>query len=59
MVVWQTTAAAERFGISTHLFHQSRLAREHLVQIAGHGFEAVELFATRAQGRLAAVSPRC
>ncbi len=40
--------ADHRFGISTHLFHQSRLAREHLVQIAGHGFEAVELFATRA-----------
>ena len=40
--------ADHRFGISTHLFHQSRLAREHLVQIAGHGSEAVELFATRA-----------
>ena len=40
--------ADHRFGISTHLFHQSRLAREHLVHIAGHGFETVELFATRA-----------
>ena len=36
-----------RFGISTHLFHEHRLDREHLVQIAAHGFEAVELFATR------------
>ena len=36
-----------RFGISTHLFHESRLAREHLVHIAGHGFDALELFATR------------
>jgi sugar phosphate isomerase/epimerase len=36
-----------RFGISTHLFHDQRLSREHLVQIAAHGFEAVEVFATR------------
>ena len=36
-----------RFGISTHLFHDRRLEREHLAQIAGYGFEAVELFATR------------
>ena len=37
-----------RFGVSTHLFHEHRLTREHLVHIAAHGFEAVELFATRA-----------
>jgi sugar phosphate isomerase/epimerase len=37
-----------QFGISTHLFHEHRLSREHLVHIAAHGFEAVELFATRA-----------
>ena len=37
-----------RFGISTHLFHESRLTREHLADITGHGFEAVEVFATRA-----------
>jgi len=37
-----------RFGISTHLFHTERLTRDHLVQIAEHGFEAVEVFATRA-----------
>lgn len=36
------------FGVSTHLFHESRLTREHLVHIAAHGFEAVEVFATRA-----------
>src|SRR5579864_5136229 len=36
-----------RFGISTHLFHTERLTREHLAQIAEHGFEAVEVFATR------------
>ena len=35
------------FGISTHLFHDQRLSREHLAQIADHGFEAVEVFATR------------
>jgi sugar phosphate isomerase/epimerase len=37
-----------RFGVSTHLFHQSRLTRDHLVHIAAHGFETVEVFATRA-----------
>jgi sugar phosphate isomerase/epimerase len=36
-----------RFGISTHLFHAERLSRDHLAQIAAHGFEAIELFATR------------
>jgi len=36
-----------QFGISTHLFHDHRLNREHLVHIAAHGFESVELFATR------------
>lgn len=41
-------AKAERFGVSTHLFHEHRLTRDHLVHIAAHGFEALELFATRA-----------
>jgi sugar phosphate isomerase/epimerase len=36
-----------QFGISTHLFHEHRLSRDHLVHIAAHGFEAAELFATR------------
>jgi len=36
-----------RFGISTHLYHDVRLDRAHLAEIASYGFEAVELFATR------------
>ena len=36
-----------QFGISTHLYHGARLDRDHLVEIAAHGFEAVEIFATR------------
>lgn len=36
-----------QFGISTHLYHSARLGREHLVEIASYGFEAIELFATR------------
>jgi sugar phosphate isomerase/epimerase len=36
-----------QFGISTHLYHGARLDRDHLVEIASHGFEAVEIFATR------------
>lgn len=36
-----------RFGISTHIFHDRRLDRDHLAQIAGYGFESIELFATR------------
>ena len=38
---------SRRFGVSSHLFHEHRLDREHLVHIAAHGFEAVEVFATR------------
>lgn len=34
-----------QFGISTHLYHDQRLGRDHLVEIAAHGFEAVEIFA--------------
>jgi len=36
-----------QFGISTHLYHDLRLERQHLAQIASYGFEDVELFATR------------
>ncbi len=36
-----------RFGVSTHLYHEQRLDREHLVEIAAHGFDCVEVFATR------------
>lgn len=36
-----------KFGISTHLFHDRRLTRDDLVDVAAHDFEAIELFATR------------
>jgi sugar phosphate isomerase/epimerase len=36
-----------QFGVSTHLFLGERLSRDHLLEIAAHGFETVELFATR------------
>lgn len=36
-----------RFGISTHLYHDHRLERAHLAQIAAAGFDRIELFATR------------
>jgi sugar phosphate isomerase/epimerase len=39
--------ADRRFGLSTHLFHDHRLTRDHLALVARHGFEAVEVFATR------------
>jgi sugar phosphate isomerase/epimerase len=35
------------FGISSHLYHNYRLSREHLLEIAAHGFDRVEVFATR------------
>jgi sugar phosphate isomerase/epimerase len=36
-----------QFGISTQLYHRHRLSRAHLLEIAAHGFETVEIFATR------------
>lgn len=36
-----------QFGISTHLYHDRRLRREHLAEMASYGFEAIEVFATR------------
>jgi sugar phosphate isomerase/epimerase len=39
--------AKRQFGVSTHLYHGRRLDRSHLAEIAAHGFEAVEVFATR------------
>ncbi len=36
-----------RFGLSTHLFHGHTLGEQHLHQVAGHGFDRIELFATR------------
>jgi len=35
------------FGVSTHLYLGDRLDRDHLVEIAAHGFDAVEVFALR------------
>ena len=35
------------FGISTHLYVADRLDRDHLVEIAAHGFDAVEVFAVK------------
>jgi sugar phosphate isomerase/epimerase len=39
--------ARRQFGVSTHLYHQRRLCREHLLEVAAHGFETVEVCATR------------
>jgi len=39
--------AKRQFGISTHLYHNYRLNRDHLVEIGAFGFDRVELFATR------------
>jgi sugar phosphate isomerase/epimerase len=36
-----------QYGISTHLYHDSPLSRDHLIEIAAHGFERVEIFANR------------
>jgi sugar phosphate isomerase/epimerase len=36
-----------QFGVSTHLYHSARLERDHLIEIGGHGFDGIELFATR------------
>jgi sugar phosphate isomerase/epimerase len=39
--------AKRQFGISTHLYHAQRLCRDHLLEIAAHGFDSVEVYATR------------
>jgi sugar phosphate isomerase/epimerase len=36
-----------QFGISTHLYHAQRLCRDHLLEIAAHGFDCIEVYATR------------
>ena len=38
-------AARREFGISTRVFGAQRLGRDHLLQIAAHGFEVVEVAA--------------
>ena len=40
-------ATQRSFGVSTHLYHRSRLTRDHLIEIGAFGFRAVEVFATR------------
>ena len=34
-----------QFGVSTHLYHARRLCRDHLLEIAAHGFETIDLVA--------------
>ena len=36
-----------QFGVSTQLYHGQRLRHEHLAEVAAHGFETVEVVATR------------
>lgn len=36
-----------RYGISTHLYHDGRLSRDHLLEIGSYGFDEVEVFAAR------------
>ena len=38
-----------RFGVSTRLYQRQRLGRDQLLEIAAHGFEAVELVAAGTQ----------
>jgi sugar phosphate isomerase/epimerase len=38
---------ARQYGVSTYLYQHRRLGRDHLLEIAAHGFDVVELFATR------------
>lgn len=40
-------ARTREFGVSTHLYHGQRLSRDHVQEIRAHGFERLELFATR------------
>ena len=36
-----------QFGVSTRLYRHQRLTREHVFEIAAHGFETVEVFAAQ------------
>lgn len=36
-----------KFGISTHLFHNDRLTEAHLAAAKRHGFDCIEIFATK------------
>jgi sugar phosphate isomerase/epimerase len=35
------------FGVSSHLYRQQRLTRDHLLEIAAHGFETIEIVVER------------
>ena len=35
------------FGVSTQLYHARRLSHDHLAEVAAHGFDTVEIIATR------------
>ena len=39
--------AKRQFGVSTHLYHDQRLCRDHLLEVAAFGFETLEVYATR------------
>ena len=45
------------FGISTHLYLGDRLDRDHLVEIAAHGFDAVEVFAVATTSTTTTAAP--
>jgi sugar phosphate isomerase/epimerase len=36
-----------QFGVSTQIYHAQRLRHDHLAEVAAHGFDAVEIIATR------------
>jgi sugar phosphate isomerase/epimerase len=38
---------ARQYGVSTYLYQHRRIGRDHLLEIAAHGFDIVELFASR------------
>lgn len=40
-------AGTRSFGVSSHLYHGLRLNRSHLLEIGAHGFDAVQVSATR------------
>ena len=44
--MYDRSLAKRQFGVSTYLHQGQRLSREHLLEIAAHGFETIELFAT-------------
>jgi len=35
---------ARQYGVSTYLYQHRRIGRDHLLEIAAHGFDIVELF---------------